>query len=296
MRLSVMVWVTRLDSDNIEIHPVSLPGTIVGLDAATINLPGGAYTTIRTYQGGKVIRLKDQVLRLEQSAWLAGKPIQLDDTRLRCALRSALAQAHRQFGITDSAVGEEVDLRLRLTLDLESRPGDLYIAIEPLDVPPPVAYLEGVAVVTCTIERHLPEAKLTRFISRSQHVRQSLPPGVNEAVMLSADGYLLEGLTSNFLAVSQGEIRTAGQAVLAGITRGLVLESARRLDLPVRFEPVHISDLTTLQEAFITSSSRGVLPVCRINAVQIGLGKPGSLTLRLMQAYDGIILEQIEPL
>ena len=152
--------------------------------------------------------LQDQVLRLEQSARLAGKPFQLDEARLRLALRSAIAQAHRQFGIR-SAAGKQTDLRLRLTLDLETQPGDLYIAIEPLDVPPPAAYRDGVAVITCTLERLLPQAKLTRFIARSRHIRQSLPAGVNEAVMVSAQGFLLEGLTSNFFAVLQDEIRTA---------------------------------------------------------------------------------------
>ena len=166
----------------------------------------------------------------------------------------------------------------------------------PLDVPPPAAYREGVAIITCTLERLLPQAKLTRFIARSRHIRQSLPPGVNEAVMVSADGFLLEGLTSNFFAICQDEIRTAEQAVLAGITRSLVLEAARRLGLPVRFQPVHLSELAALQEAFLTSSSRGVLPVSRIDSIQIGAGKPGPLTRRLMHIYDAIILEQLEPI
>ena len=66
--------------------------------------------------------------------------------------------------------------------------------------------------------------------------------------------------------------------------------------MPVNFQPVHISELPALQEAFITSSSRGVLPVSQIDAARIGAGKPGPLTRRLRQAYDEIILEQLEPL
>jgi branched-chain amino acid aminotransferase len=295
MSNSVVVWVTRLDSDNIEIHPVSLPDNLAGLDAVSASLPGGAYTTIRTYQGDRVLRFREQILRLEQSALLAGTPVRLDETRLRNALCKATTEARKQFMI-ESVEGQEADLRLRLTLDLESRPGDLYIAVEPLEVPSPAASREGVVIITCTLERLLPRAKLTRFITRSWHIRQSLPPGVNEAVMVNAQGCLLEGLTSNFFAVIQDEIRTAGEAVLAGITRRLVLDSAERLGLPVRFQPVHISELIRLQEAFITSSSRGVLPVSWIDAVQISGGKPGPLTQRLEQAYADIILEQLEPI
>ncbi len=289
----VAVWLTRLDSEEVAIHSVQLQPDLTGLDAVSASLPGGAYTTIRTYQGDRLIRVLDQVQRLEQSARLAGKPAQLDEARLRLALRSAMAQTRRQFGIGSAAAGQ-ADLRLRLTLDLESRPGDLYIAIEPLEAPPPAAYRDGVSIITCALERLLPQAKLTRFIARSRPLRQSMPPGVNEAVMVNAQGFLLEGLTSNFFGVVHDEIRTAQEAVLAGITRGLALDAARRLGSPVRFQPVHSSELTLLQEAFITSSSRGVLPVSRIDALQIGSGKPGPLTRRLQQVYDEIILEQLE--
>jgi branched-subunit amino acid aminotransferase/4-amino-4-deoxychorismate lyase len=84
--------------------------------------------------------------------------------------------------------------------------------------------------------------------------------------------------------------------VLAGITRGLVLESARRLGLPVRFQPVHLSEIAQLQGAFITSSSRGVLPVVRVDTIRIGSGKPDRITRRLEQAYDEMLLEQLEPI
>jgi branched-subunit amino acid aminotransferase/4-amino-4-deoxychorismate lyase len=68
------------------------------------------------------------------------------------------------------------------------------------------------------------------------------------------------------------------------------------LGLPVRLQPVHITELSTLQEAFITSSSRGILPVCRIDELRIATGNPGPLARRLKQAFDDIILEQLEPL
>ena len=295
MSTPVAVWVTRLDIEKIEIRPVILDDNTIGLDAVTTSLPGGAYTTLRTYQGNQVLRLRDQVVRLEQSARLAGKPFIIDESKLRLVLRSVIAQVQRQFLIRPMEAEDVANLRLRLTLDLETHPGDLYIATEPLDVPLSTAYLDGVAVITCTLQRLLPEAKLTRFISRSAYIRQSLPLGINEAVMVNPQGFLLEGLTSNFFAVTQSEVHTAGDSVLAGITRGLVLECAHRLGIPVRFQPTHISELASNQESFITSASRGVLPVCQVDGIQIGSGKPGLLTHRLMQAYGEMIMEQIEP-
>jgi branched-chain amino acid aminotransferase len=285
---AISAWVTRPSAENAAIQPVALPAEIASLDEASGCLPGGAYTTLRTYQGEKVLMLGEQVKRLEGSARLLGKALHVDEPGLRLALRTVIA-AHRSAEASPSG-----ELRLRLTLDLESQPGDLYITVEALETPAPADYRRGVSVVTTKLERLLPEAKLTRFIARSRPVRRSLPEGVNEAVMVNAQGELLEGLTSNFFAVQQGAIYTAEKGVLAGITRALALESARRAGIPVHLEPVRLAELEACQEAFITSSSRGVLPVCRVDALPIGAGKPGPLTRRLGRVYERLISERVE--
>jgi branched-chain amino acid aminotransferase len=309
MSKSVILGKTRLDETGSRLHPVFLSHSGQSLDEITTSLPGGAYTTLRTYQGDRVICLRDQIQRLEQSAQLAGKPVVLDEGRLRAVMRFAIDEARAQLFASQSSTpggrksegslnlsGGQDELRLRLILDLESQTGDLYIAVEALETPGADAYQNGVRVITCSLERMQPAAKLTRFIVRSRSLRQSIPPGVNEAVMVDAQGYLLEGLTSNFFAILQGKMRTAQQGVLAGITRGLALESARRLSFPVELYPVRVAELASMEEAFITSSSRGVLPVCQIDGVPVGSGAPGTLTLRLMKDFDELVLARSEPI
>ncbi len=288
MSVAVSAWVARPGAENIAIQPIALPAEVDSLDEATDCLPGGAYTTLRTYQGDKILMLAEQIKRLEGSARLMGKLLQIDEARLRQALRKVIA-ANQPVEVRPGG-----DLRLRLTLDLEAQPGDLYITAEALQTPSPADYHRGVAVITTTLERLLPEAKLTRFIARSRPLRQSLPEGINEAVMVNAQGDLLEGLTSNFFTVRQGEIYTAEKGVLAGITRALALESTGRARIPVHLQAVPVEELEACQEAFITSSSRGVLPVCRVDALQIGAGKPGPLTRSLRRVYEGLIFELVE--
>jgi branched-chain amino acid aminotransferase len=106
----------------------------------------------------------------------------------------------------------------------------------------------------------------------------------------------LEGLSSNFFAVHQGTLWTAGEGVLAGVTRSLVLDCIRRLQLPLRLEALHRDALPELQEAFLTSSSRGILPVRSIDTNEIGKECPGPLTRQLMQAFELIIDEKAEPI
>lgn len=277
------VWKLISQPGQVSLEPVILPEGAQSLDGASSYLPGGAYTTLRTYAGYKALRFSDHIRRLEETARLAGQAVQLDEGSLRMALRGLLIGCPK---------GQ--DVRIRVTLDLERTPGDIYFTVEPLVVPSPRAYQEGVCVITCDLQRQLPKAKLTRFIDRSAPLRSSLPPDVNEAIMLDAGGRFLEGLSSNFFAVLEGVVWTAEQGVLSGITRSLVIECARRAGLPLCLEPPRLDDLPAFNEAFITSSSRGLLPVRQIDQTEIGKTCPGPVTRALMDAFTLALEEQIE--
>ncbi len=131
------------------------------------------------------------------------------------------------------------------------------------------------------MSRRLPEAKLTRFIERSAEARARLSPEINEALMIDPQEALTEGLSSNFFALLDGEVRTAAQGVLKGVTRG---------------EPARAQDLPRMEEAFLTSSSRGILPLRRIDGVEIGRESPGKVTRALMRAFSELISRLIEPI
>jgi branched-chain amino acid aminotransferase len=261
-----------------------LPLESRSLDDASLQLPGGAYTTFRTFASRKVLHLQDHLARLEQTAALSGQPIHLDRAALRRALRQTIT----------SPAPEADDWRIRLTLDLEDRPGDIYICLQPLETPPSEAYESGVLVTTIDLQRQLPKAKLTRFIARAGDVRQHLPAGVNEALMVDPRGCLLEGLSSNFFAVRAGLLYTAEEGVLSGITRSLVLQATAGCNISLRLEPVRLADLPALDEAFLTSTSRGVLPISEIDQVHIGQTCPGPFTHRLMIAYQTLVAQQVE--
>ena len=281
--MSVFLWKLHFNSDGPVLSKILVPENVDSLDSATKLAPGGAYTTFRTFDRQRALHLEAHLDRLELTAALAGQPVQLDHK----LLRRAIAQANEEV----KQVGE---LRLRLILDLEHEVGEVYLCAEPFKVPPAEAYFHGVKVITCHLERALPKAKLTRFIAKAGPIRQSLPPGVNEAVMVNAEGQMLEGLSSNFFAVLDGEIWTAGEGVLDGITRALVLEAGRDLRIPMRMEPPEIKDLARFQEAFITSSGRGLLPVCQVDELAIGNGKPGPITLRVMASCNEHIQADLE--
>ncbi|HJW83265.1 MAG TPA: aminotransferase class IV, partial [Anaerolineae bacterium] len=103
----------------------------------------------------------------------------------------------------------------------------------------------------------------------------------------------LEGTSSNFFAVLDGRLRTAGEDALQGVTRGLVLAEAKEI-VPIALAAIEAADLPRLSEALITSSSRDVMPVIQIDQVCVGSGEPGPITQALMAGYRARLVEASE--
>lgn len=245
------------------------------LDQASHQLPGGVYTTFRTYQKGYVLHLFDHFERLENSARLTGFNIQLDTDRVRRELRKALAQ----FPANEA--------RVRVSIDLTDRIGDLYLILEPLHIPSLQEYRAGVTVITRKMQRENPQAKVTSFITRADEIRHDKSQqDIHETLMVSADGRILEGLSSNFFGIRDQILYTAGEGVLPGITRKLVIEVAEKAGYLVVFEAIKTDELERLSEAFITSASRAILPVTRINNRPVGTGQVGKITRELQFAFQ----------
>jgi len=248
------------------------------LAASSAALPDGAYTTFRTYGGRRVLRLESHLRRLEESVGLQGGSGTID----RRAARAALASAIDAAGHAES--------RVRLTF----APPRLFAAVEAFAPLPPAAYERGVACVTVDVRRENPQAKDTRFIATAQGAYGRLPSGVEEGLIVAPDGAVLEGLSSNFFAVLDGTLRTEGERVLLGVTRALVLEVAAGV-LHVVPRAVSRDELPAVAEAFVTSVSREVLPVVRIDGRPVGDGRVGDATRAVMDGFTALVEREAQP-
>lgn len=252
------------------------------LNAASALIPDGGYTTLRTYGKSGVIVLHHHFDRLEESAALLGHPITIN----RPALKALLCEVLHQTPWEES--------RLRVTVDCTVVPGDLWVSVEPLPLPDATLYETGVACLTRVMHRDNPKAKYTSFITSSHAERQLVQGDINDVLMVGEDGGILEGLSSNFFAFYRGTLYTAGEGVLPGITRTLILEEAERAGIPVILESPRLVWLATLDEAFISSASRAVLPVTHIDGVTIGKGAPGTVSRLLLERYQTRLTQEIE--
>lgn len=277
------VWRVLDPGRSSKLEQVTNIGHLFTLNEISAKLPPGVYTTFRTFEGHKVLPLEPQFGRLEESAALMNAPVaRLDRNHIRAALREAV-QVYRTR-----------DKRIRLTLDLEDAPGTIYISMEPLTIPRPADYKKGVITLTRLGERENPKAKCTSFLSFAEKTRDQVPENVNEVLLVNNKGQILEGLSSNFFAVRQEEIWTEDQYVLPGIVRSIVLQVARSAGIPVHLTVLQISELEFLEEAFLTSASRSVLPIHKIDEQIVGRGKPGPITNKLMDHYHQLIQQLVE--
>lgn len=245
--------------------------------------PEGIYTVARTYTGNRVLCLDVHLDRLEESARLENIPLQLDRDALRRGLRDVLEKA---------GYGES---RFRITIP-RTDPAQIHITMEPMNPIPDEIRRSGVKTATLNAKRENPTAKTTRWMGQRNEARAGISADVYEVILLNEANELLEGSGSNVYFVLDGILRTADLSqVLNGISRRVLLASVGDL-LPINETAITLDDLPKITDAFLTSSSRGVVPIVAINDQMLADGQPGELTLALQQQYDQWTEDHLESL
>jgi branched-chain amino acid aminotransferase len=280
---AISLW--KIDANSENCTPIQLvdEGALKTLDDLSKALPGGVYTTLRTYHHYEVLQFEKHITRLEESARLINKPLSLNRVLMKQVIR----------GIIDDISFHEI--RIRITVDLEEELGAVYISTEKLTTPSKEMYVKGVKAVTYPDHRNNPKAKLTRHLAVASKIRKHLETnGINEILFIDDSGLILEGLSSNFFAIRENTIFTRSEGVLLGTIRGAALDIIGELGWPVNFEGLSKFELASIEETFITSTSRGVLPIVEIDQQVIGAGTPGPLTKILMEKYEDWIEKNLE--
>jgi branched-subunit amino acid aminotransferase/4-amino-4-deoxychorismate lyase len=141
--------------------------------------------------------------------------------------------------------------------------------------------------VPVPLARELPHVKAVSYLVALTARRRAKELGADEALLVTADGLVLEGATSNVFAVRDGRLLTppAAAGLLAGVTRGVVLEVARHLGLTVEERAFTVSELAAADEAFLTATTREVVPLLAIGDAPIGDRRPGPTTQAVHAGY-----------
>lgn len=254
---------------------------------------------------GRVHRLAEHLERLTESAELLGLAATLRPDPLGDLLIEAAERARDEHGL---------DLtRLRLTLtggDLNllergsakiHQPTILIHATAATPYPPDL-YERGVAVGLADLRVNpfdrFESHKTLNYWRRLAALQHAAQQGLGEAIVLQVTGHLAGGCVSNLLLVKDGALLTpiargeeakggVPSPVLPGIARRAIIEQAGVRQIEVKRRMLAIDDLLDADEAFVTSSTIGVLPIVAVEGTQIADGAPGPITRDLLAAWRG---------
>lgn len=235
----------------------------------------GIYESIEV-RSGVVFHLEDHLARLAASAAI-----------LEMALPAGIAEMTQWISmLLQAAQTDTCLLRLFVLGANGNSPAEAFIWPQVLPVYPAAFYEQGAGAVTFEGERALPQAKslntLVNFLAR----RKAQQAGEHEGLLVSR-GTVKEGSSSNLFAVRQGVVLVPPpHEVLAGVTADVVLALARENDVPVVVQDLPVTEIGTWDEAFLTSTSRHIMPLVRIDGHALGAGRPGPITQRLAALFE----------
>ena len=249
----------------------------------------GVFEGIRLY-GGNVFRLEQHLERLENSA----KAILLNLPLKRPELSRATCETRRVNGLSDAYIRLVVTRGvgdLGLAPWLCPKP-TLFIIASKIELYPPEHYENGLAIVTVPTRRIGPAAlpptvKSLNYLNNILAKIEARQFGALEAIMLNEQGYVAECTADNLFIVHHGALVTppASQGALEGITRGAILAIAGEQGIPARETNITRYDIWCADECFLTGTGAEVIPVVKLDGRQIGSGKPGPVTRKVLEAF-----------
>jgi branched-chain amino acid aminotransferase len=250
----------------------------------------GVYETLRTYNREPFLYDR-HVRRLRQSAQHLSLDVPFDDASLLQWIRQTMKAAGEMVEayvrvLLTRGVGE-----LTYAIDATPKPS-LVIIVKPLEEVPERLTREGIVISLVDILRNHPGSvnpiiKSNNLLNNALAMQAAYRRGGEEALMCNFRGELSECSQSNFFMVRGGAAITPASdaGLLEGVTRAFLFEVGCEAGVDVRAQTLYPADLQTADEAFITSTTRELSPVVRIDDRLIGNGTPGPITLRLLEGY-----------
>jgi branched-chain amino acid aminotransferase len=254
----------------------------------------GIYETLRTYNGQPFL-FERHMRRLRRSAAMLDLALPLPDAEIAARFESTM----RAAGLGPAGDGEAY-IRLLvtrgigdLTYDPAATPEPSFVVIvKPQIDPAPEIYETGVKVALVQVVRNHPDTvnpliKSNNLLNSALAMQEAVRHGAFEGLMRNYRGELAELSTANIFIVKNGEALTPplNSGLLPGITREFLFEVGAEAGIVVRDQVLKDPDLFGADEAFLTSTTREIVPIVEVDDRTIGTGRPGPVTTALLQQF-----------
>jgi len=254
----------------------------------------GVFEGIRAYNG-IVFKLKEHIDRLYQSAHTIMLEIPLTKEKLiadviRTLRINVFKNAYIRLIVTRGVGDLGLDPRKcqRPTIIIIAEPAIRLVGGEE-------AKEKGITTIISWVKRDpvdatTHEVKSLNYLNSILAKLEANIAGVDEAIMLSSQGFVSEGVGENIFEVKEGKIFTPpiSAGILPGLTRKKIMELAEKLGYQIMERDITPNELFTAEEVFLTGTAAEILPVREVNKRVIGEGIPGPITKRLMEEFEKI--------
>lgn len=240
----------------------------------------GVFDYLRTYNG-KPFHLEKHLDRLFRSA----SYIDLEIPWSREQITQWVNETLKKNNFPESSI--RIVITGGPTFDTMLPAGDptILIIVEPAAQYPPDLYEKGVKLMTYPIQRYFPEAKTLTYIPAVILHKKALKAGYYDGIYLDENKNILEAANSNLFFLIDGKLVTTKDKILYGVTRN-VLIGLLKDKYQIVERPVNINELQNISECFLTVSSKEILPVVQIDDQELGNGKPGAQTKKIMEMFS----------
>jgi branched-chain amino acid aminotransferase len=263
----------------------------------TLHYGMGVFEGVRAYhaeQGTAIFRLQEHTDRLFRSAHILNMPMPFDRDTLNAAQKAAVSENN-----LDSAYirpmcfygSEGMGLRadnLKVHCMVAAWEWGAYLGAENME--------KGIRIRVSSFTRHHVNITMCRakangnYMNSMLALQEALHDGYDEALLLDAEGYVMEGSGENIFIVRDGVLYTPDlTSALDGITRKTVIELAQELGYQVVEKRITRDEVYIADEAFFTGTAAEVTPIREVDNRSIGSGSRGPITERLQKTYFDLV-------
>ena len=240
----------------------------------------GVFDLLITYNK-RPFYLKEHVQRLETSAHKIGLKLKHSNDEI-CAIVEETIRRNTHH--------DESNIRIVYTGGVSSDGitpegnGYLIVMVTPKHQLPDWWYSDGAKLVTAELERFIPGAKSTNYLTAVWALERAKTMDAIESIYMDRNNRLLEGTTTNFFCFKENKLITPKLDILPGITRSVLVDLVKgHFDLDVR--EIKKDELSSMEEVFISASNKEVVPIIQVDDIVIADGQPGQRTRKVMQLF-----------
>ncbi len=272
---------------------------VVSVFDAGFVLGDGVWEGLRIVDGHPAF-LEQHLDRLWEGAAAIALDIGLTRDELTAQLYATLA--------ANAMTGDGVHVRLMITRGSKSTPyQDPRMSAGPATVviiaeykdPLPATVTTGLSLFTVHVRRAAPDTLDPKLNAHSKlnditACIQAYTAGADEALMLDPHGFVATCNSTHFFVVRKGEVWTStGMYCLGGITRWNVLRVCAEAGIPAREKSFSLTEVYSADEAFVTGTFAGVVPVHTVDGRRIGTGERGPMVARLQSLYRDLVRSDV---